>query len=141
MVNLPKINYIQFNLTLLVLLISTFLVSSVFIHNKNLSARKEILIPFSTISNQETVPNVLGDSTTNSSGSPDGSKVTDPALKISINSATKEQLMAVKGIGEKYAQSILDFIKEKGSIKSINELDSVKGIGPKTIEELKKSFY
>ncbi len=60
--------------------------------------------------------------------------------KNDINNATIEDLVEVKGIGEKKAEAILDYIRESGSVKDMNDLINVKGIGEKTLEELKKKF-
>ncbi len=62
------------------------------------------------------------------------------AVKKDINKATVEELVTVKGIGEKNAQAILDFVKEKGGIETMDELLEVKGIGPETLDELKAHF-
>ena len=39
------------------------------------------------------------------------------AVKKDINKATVEELVTVKGIAEKKAQAILDFVKEKAASK------------------------
>lgn len=51
--------------------------------------------------------------------------------KVSINKATQQQLEAIPGIGSKKALAILDYIKAKGPIKSREQLMEVKGIGEK----------
>lgn len=61
-------------------------------------------------------------------------------VKKDINKATVEELITIKGIGEKKAQAILEFIKERGSIKAMDELLEVKGIGPEILDELKANF-
>ncbi|MDD2399292.1 MAG: helix-hairpin-helix domain-containing protein [Sulfurovum sp.] len=52
-----------------------------------------------------------------------------------LNSASKEALMAIKGIGEVKADAI---IAERGKekFKSFEDLQRVKGIGPKTAENI-----
>ena len=51
--------------------------------------------------------------------------------KLSINTASVEQLLAIPGIGQKKAESILAHIKAKGPIKDQKQLTEVKGIGEK----------
>ncbi|HHW46675.1 MAG TPA: ComEA family DNA-binding protein [Clostridiales bacterium] len=57
--------------------------------------------------------------------------------KININSATKDQLMALPGIGEVKAQAIIDYRELNGPFMSVDELINVKGIGPATLEKIK----
>ncbi len=57
--------------------------------------------------------------------------------KININTATKEQLMKLPGIGEITADRIIQYRKEKGKFSKIDELDRVKGINRKKIEKIK----
>ncbi len=61
-----------------------------------------------------------------------------PAAKsISINRASKEELMALPGVGPVIADAIISH--RKGSkFKSIDDLKEVKGIGDKTFADLKK---
>ncbi len=60
---------------------------------------------------------------------------TDKAtIRVNINSASADQLASnLKGVGLKKAQAIIDYRKEYGNFKSINELTAVKGIGEKTV--------
>jgi competence protein ComEA len=58
------------------------------------------------------------------------------ADSININTADKETLMSViKGVGEKKAEAIIAYREENGSFKSVDELASVKGIGPAMVEK------
>jgi competence protein ComEA len=54
-----------------------------------------------------------------------------------INSATKEDLMKVKGIGAKKAEKIVAYRKEHGKFKNADELVNVKGISKKIVEKIK----
>lgn len=56
---------------------------------------------------------------------------------VNINTADLAQLETLSGIGPTKAQAILQYRKEHGSFKSVNELDNVKGIGMKTVQKIK----
>ena len=60
-----------------------------------------------------------------------------PAEKININTAPVEVLENLPRIGPKVAQRIVDFRKQNGPFKKIEELMKVKGIGEKTFARLK----
>lgn len=48
---------------------------------------------------------------------------------ININTATKEELDTLPGIGPATAQKILDYRQEQGSFQTLDDLKNVKGIG------------
>ena len=56
--------------------------------------------------------------------------------KINVNTATNEQLAAIKGIGVKKAQAIIDYREEHGNFARLNDLIKVKGIGESTLKKI-----
>lgn len=56
--------------------------------------------------------------------------------KISLNSATKEELMTLKGIGESKANLIIEY-RNHHSFKSIEDIMNIKGIGNRIFENIK----
>jgi competence protein ComEA len=57
---------------------------------------------------------------------------------ISLNTATAEQLDQLEGIGPTTAQKILDWRKQHGGFRSVEDLQQISGIGPKRFESLKE---
>ena len=56
---------------------------------------------------------------------------------VNVNTATKEQLDALKGIGPTKAQAIIDYRTKNGPFKSIDDLEKVPGIGPATLKDIR----
>lgn len=56
---------------------------------------------------------------------------------VNINSANSAQLQTLYGIGPTKAQEILKYRKAHGGFKTVDELDNVKGIGPKMMIKLR----
>jgi len=56
---------------------------------------------------------------------------------LNLNTATKEELVGLPGIGPAKAQAILDYRNSHGGFKSVEELKDVKGIGARRFEKLK----
>ncbi len=59
------------------------------------------------------------------------------ALKVDINKASKEELMQLEGVGDAYAQKIVEYRKANGPFKQPGDIMKVKGIGPATYEKNK----
>ena len=59
--------------------------------------------------------------------------------KISLNNATKEELMTLPGIGEAKALAIIEYRKQN-PFKTIEEIMNVKGIGKSIYEKIKDSI-
>ena len=60
-----------------------------------------------------------------------------PSSPININTADKNMLTQLPGVGPATADSILKYRKANGKFKSANDLLNVKGIGEKTLKKLK----
>jgi competence protein ComEA len=59
------------------------------------------------------------------------------AFALDINTASQEEFVKIKGIGEKKAERIIAYRKEHGKFSSIDELKNVKGIGNKIVNIIK----
>lgn len=57
--------------------------------------------------------------------------------KVSLASATLDQLDELPGIGPITAQKILDWRQEHGPLRSVDDLDAIPGIGPAKVEQLR----
>ena len=60
-----------------------------------------------------------------------------PTAPVNLNTATQAQLEALPGIGPKAAQRIIEYRKQNGSFKKIEDVMNVKGFGEKTFLKLK----
>lgn len=57
--------------------------------------------------------------------------------KVNINTANKEELDTLPGIGPSTAEKIISYRKENGKFKSIEEIKDVSGIGDSKYENIK----
>lgn len=56
---------------------------------------------------------------------------------VPLNTAEYEELLLLDGIGQVLAQRIIDYRQENNEIKSIDDLQKIKGIGPVTVQKIK----
>ncbi len=70
-------------------------------------------------------------------GEPDLIAVPNKPALLNINTASTEELQTLPNIGERMAKRIIDYRIQHGDFVSVNSLQNVKGIGPKTLEKLK----
>ena len=73
-------------------------------------------------------------------GKPKGAdaKASHSASPVDVNSATVEELMAVKGIGVSLAQRIVEFREKNGPYKDVDDLLKVQGIGEKSLDRIRE---
>jgi len=57
--------------------------------------------------------------------------------KVQINTASKEELEKITGIGSRKAESILKYREEHGPFQKIEDLLEIDGIGTKSLEKIK----
>ena len=60
-----------------------------------------------------------------------------PVEVFNLNTATKEDLLLLPGIGNGIAEQIIKFRKEHGAFSSVDDLRRIKGIGPKKLAKLR----
>jgi len=64
-------------------------------------------------------------------------KTPAPSTPINLNTATQAQLESLPGVGAKAAQRVLEYRKQNGNFKKVEDLMNVKGFGEKTFLKLK----
>lgn len=65
------------------------------------------------------------------------SNISDIDSKISINDADEENLTKISGIGSSKAKSIIEYRKQNGKFKTIEDIMNVSGIGKSLFEKIK----
>ncbi len=66
--------------------------------------------------------------------------LTPPAFAaepLDINQAAEAELVTLDGIGPVYAERIVDYREKHGRFESVDELAKIKGIGEKTLQDLR----
>lgn len=56
---------------------------------------------------------------------------------VNLNSATAEELQTLRGVGPKTAELIVQWREEEGPFQSVDQLLAIKGIGEKTLARLR----
>ena len=60
--------------------------------------------------------------------------------KVNINTASVNELQTIKGIGQVKAEAIVKDRQKNGKYRSIEDLARVKGIGPRTVKKIKEEI-
>ena len=90
--------------------------------------KKETLVVNNASTSKDNVVSSSNSSDTNTNKTND---------KVSINTATKEQLMNLNGIGESKANDIIAYRNQNGLFKSIEDIKKISGIGDKLFDKIK----
>ena len=61
--------------------------------------------------------------------------------KLNLNTATKDDLITLPGIGPALADQIIAYREERGGFYTIYELETISGIGDKKIDQIKDLIY
>ena len=99
---------------------------------KNSSIKMECSCPSLDISSCDNSSIVTNNGTINDNGS----NVND---KVNINSASKEELMSISGIGESKALAIIEY-RNSNKFNSIEDIKNVSGIGDSLYNTIKESI-
>ena len=59
---------------------------------------------------------------------------------VNINTATKEELTSLKGVGDKRAKEIIDYRTKNGPFKTVDDLEKVPGIGPGIMKQIRSEL-
>lgn len=63
-----------------------------------------------------------------------------PSGKVSINQATKEELMQLEGVGEAKASAIIEYRNTNGPFNTIEDIKNVSGIGDSLFDKIKENI-
>lgn len=67
----------------------------------------------------------------------DSEKSAEQTKRVNINTAGLVELQNIPGVGEKKAQTIIDYRNKHGAFKKVQDLTKVKGIGTKSFQKMK----
>ena len=62
------------------------------------------------------------------------------AEEVDINTADKEALMTLSGVGESFAERIINYREQNGAFETVQELTQISGIGQTLIEKNKDTL-
>ncbi|HEX8745474.1 MAG TPA: helix-hairpin-helix domain-containing protein [Thermoleophilaceae bacterium] len=102
---------------------------------------QQVIVPRRGAGGAGPAPSGAGAAGSGSSGSGSGGSGSGGSLapKVSLASATPEQLDAIDGIGPTLARRIVEYRTQHGGFRSVEELRQVEGIGEKRFESLREA--
>lgn len=83
---------------------------------------------------------ITSDDKISNSNSTTNDDVISNSTKINLNTATKEELLTLNGIGDAKAESIIKYREDNDGFKTIEEIKNVSGIGEAAYEKIKDSI-
>ena len=118
------------------------------ITNINLAYKLEdgmkIRIPTQTENNEKDINKISEEYITKNSGLETENTIEDTKKekedKLDINKATQEELETLSGIGPSTANKIIQYRKDNGNFKNIEDLKNVNGIGESKYNEIKEKI-
>lgn len=81
--------------------------------------------------------NIVNDSCISDNLTSEDSYKTNNTSLVSINTASKEELMTISGIGESKAIAIIEYREKNGLFNDISDIKNVSGIGDSLYEKIK----
>jgi competence ComEA-like helix-hairpin-helix protein len=61
--------------------------------------------------------------------------------KVDLNTAPASEFEILPGLGPKLSEAVIEYREQHGRFNSIEEIDNVRGIGPKKLEVLRPFLY
>ena len=74
------------------------------------------------------------------SSNDNGNVSTNTSKKVSINTATLEELMTLEGVGESKAKAIIEYRESNGLFKALEDIKNVSGIGDSLFDKIKENI-
>ena len=104
----------------------------------------KIRIPTQTENNEKDINKISEEYITKNSGLETENTIEDTKKekeeKLDINKATQEELETLSGIGPSTANKIIQYRKDNGNFKNIEDLKNVNGIGESKYNEIKEKI-